>query len=419
MDQNINDFNINKASRKDINQLYDKTVLVRVDFNIPTLNGTVTDDSRIRVSLPTLKKLINNNCKIILISHFGRPQGFFQEEASLKQLVPVIEKILEKKIYFSSLEEAEECLKTIRPGEILLLENLRFYKAEEQNEPEFAKALASLAEAFVNEAFSCSHRAHASIIEIPKFLPTFLGFNFLKEIEILATVKGEGAVAIIGGSKISTKLPLIASLIKKVENIIVGGAIINNILKQQGYNIGRSLYEALLEKEDRELASMLEGKEEIKLFIPFDVITAESRQSLDFHIVDIRDIPSNDMILDIGPASVMKIKKILDRAKTILWNGPLGAFEFPPFDNGSMAIAKHIAFLTKNCGITSIIGGGDSLAMIKKLTEGSSLNNVEKGQKILESSLEKLEESMNFSYVSTAGGAFLKFLESGLLPGII
>lgn len=371
-------FNENDRSIKNaMKEIKNKVVLLRVDFNVPIENGKVMDNTRILSAIPTIENLVKNNCKVILITHLGRPA-----KDSLSMILPDIESALSRKIEFSSLGEAQDKIEKMNYGEILLLENIRFYPEEEKNDPNFARRLASLGEFYVNDAFSVSHREHASVVGIPKYIPGCNGISFNKEVENLSKISGEGSVAIVGGSKISTKLPLIESLLKKVDRVIVVGALVNTIIKNQGYKVGKSLFEDIKINLDTE-----------RVFIPFDFITSKSLDDKDFHIVDINAIPTDEMILDIGPGSILRIKKILEQAKTILWNGPLGAFEYSPFDSGTKEVAKFISMLTKTRGITSILGGGDTLSAIKDLQEKC------------------------FSYVSTAGGAFLQFIEQNTLPG--
>jgi phosphoglycerate kinase len=365
-----------------LTEIKNKVVILRVDFNVPIQYGKISDHTRISSALPTIELLIKNNCKIVLISHLGRPKSSQDQHLSLKKILPDIKSILKKNIEFSELDDAYDKLKNLKYSEILLLENIRFYPEEEENDINFAKKLASLGEIYVNDAFSVSHREHASIVGIPQYISGCNGISFNNEVENLSKISGKNSVAIIGGSKISTKLPLIESLLKKIDKIIVVGALVNTIIKNQGYNIGKSLFEDINVNLDIE-----------RVFIPFDFITSTSLDNKNFNIVDVSAIPKEEIILDIGPGSILKIKKILQQAETILWNGPLGAFEHNPFHLGTKEIAKFISSLTKAKGITSILGGGDTISVINDL------------------------EEKNFSYISTAGGAFLQFLEKNTLIG--
>lgn len=366
-----------------IEELKDKTVLVRLDFNVPVQNGKIKDAKRILNSKKTIDLLAQNNCKVVLISHYKRPKNK-EKELSFQNILTQIEDLLGVKIIFSVLEDAKESLKNMQNGSLLMLENIRFYKEEEQNELSFAKKLASLGDFYVNDAFSVCHRSHASVVGIPKFLPSLIGFSCQAEVDALSKINtSKKSVAIVGGSKISGKLPLIFALLKKVDKVIVGGALVNTILKKQGFQIGHSLYE--------EVDFNLDLK---NIFVPFDFVTSAGLEDNNLHIVDMRDIPKQEMILDIGPASVIAIKNIIQDYDTIFWNGPLGAFEHPPFDAATIKVARAISFLTKTKGAQSILGGGDTSSAVSGFDE------------------------LKFSYVSSAGGAFLKFLEEGGLVGL-
>ena len=379
--------------------LTDKRIILRVDLNVPMQDGKVTDKSRINKVVPIIKELINKKVKIILISHLGRPKGKIDEKLSLKPIKPILENLLNSKVYFSNENYGSAVIeksKKIKSGEILLLENIRFNEEEETNGSAFAKELSKVGDIYVNEAFSCSHRAHASVCEITKHLDSYAGKLLSEEVNAInmLTNKAKKPVScIIGGSKISTKINILSNLVKKMQNIVIVGAMANNFIKYQGYNIGKSLFE----KNQESLLIEIIKKCKInncKLVIPEDVIVAKSYESKS-EIKSINKIENTDLILDIGENTVKKIYNIIDESNTILWNGPAGYFELEKFSIGSNKIAKKITENTKNKSLTSIAGGGDTVAAINK--SGCS---------------------DGFTYISTAGGAFLELLEGKILPGI-
>ena len=387
-----------KALDKNLN-LSNKRVIVRVDLNIPIVEGKVTDKSRINKVVPILKKLINKKAKIILISHLGRPKGKIDQKLSLKPISFILEDLLNSKVHFFNKScglEAEEKSKKIKSGEILLLENLRFNKDEEQNAPSFSKELSKMGDIYINEAFSCSHRAHASVCEITNHIDSYAGELLIEEvnaIKMLTNKPKRPVTCIIGGSKISTKIGVITNLIKKMEAIIIVGAMANNFIKYRGYNIGKSLFE----KKQEDLVKKIIEQCKINncnLVLPEDVIVAKNINSKG-QLKPLNKINDTELILDIGEETTNKIMKIIDESKTILWNGPAGYFEIEEFSYGSNKIAKKISENTKNKSLTSIVGGGDTVAAINKFGCSSG-----------------------FTYISTAGGAFLELLEGKNLPGI-
>tara|TARA_Y100000590_G_scaffold302349_1_gene340850 strand:+ start:46 stop:1242 length:1197 start_codon:yes stop_codon:yes gene_type:complete len=387
-----------KALDKNLN-LSNKRVIVRVDLNIPIVEGKVTDKSRINKVVPILKKLINKKAKIILISHLGRPKGKIDQKLSLKPISFILEDLLNSKVHFFNKScglEAEEKSKKIKSGEILLLENLRFNKDEEQNAPSFSKELSKMGDIYINEAFSCSHRAHASVCEITNHIDSYAGELLIEEvnaIKMLTNKPKRPVTCIIGGSKISTKIGVITNLIKKMEAIIIVGAMANNFIKYRGYNIGKSLFE----KKQEDLVKKIIEQCKINncnLVLPEDVIVAKNINSKG-QLKPLNKINDTELILDIGEETTNKIMKIIDESKTILWNGPAGYFEIEEFSYGSNKIAKKISENTKNKSLTSIVGGGDTVAAINKFNC-----------------------SDDFTYISTAGGAFLELLEGKILPGI-
>ena len=387
-----------KALDENLN-LKDKRIILRVDLNVPMQEGKVSDKSRIDKVSPVIKKFISKKAKTILISHLGRPKGKISEKLSLKPLVPILENLLNTKVYFSEESYGSSVVdksKKIKPGEVLLLENIRFNKEEETNEEVFAKELSKTGDIYVNEAFSCSHRAHASVCEITKHIDSYAGKLLSEEVEVINMLlnKAEKPVScIIGGSKISTKIGVLTNLAKKMQFIVIVGAMANNFLKHKGYNIGKSLYEKNQENLLKDIIKKCETND-CKLIIPEDVIVAKNYES-EIRLKSLDKIDNTDQILDIGENTLKKIYKIIDESKTILWNGPAGYFEIEKFSAGSNKIAKKITENTKSKSLTSIAGGGDTVAAINKF-----------------------DCSNGFTYISTAGGAFLELLEGKILPGI-
>ena len=392
---------MNKLSIDDI-ELKGKRVLVRVDFNVPLdENQNITDDRRIVASLPTIKKIINEGGKTILMSHLGRPKGERKPEFSLEPVAKRLSELLNKNVIFSNDcigDETKLLIDNLQPSEVLLLENLRFHKEEEENDPEFAKALAEWGDVYVNDAFGTAHRAHASTEGITKFIfPCVAGYLMKKEIDYLGS-KLENPerpyCAILGGAKISGKIDVIKNLLGKVDTLIIGGGMAFTFFKAQGKEIGTSL----LEEDKLDLAKEILNEiknSSTKLFLPIDIVTADkfSNESA-FQIVAADNMPPNQMGLDIGPESIKIFSEQIINSKTIVWNGPMGVFEFKNFSNGTFSVANVLKEATINGSIT-IVGGGDSAAAIKEAG---------------------LEESV--SHVSTGGGASLEFLEGKLLPGV-
>ena len=378
--------------------LKDKKIILRLDLNVPLIDGTITDTTRIDKILQTIKFLLEQNSKIIILSHVGRPKGKIVEELSLKPIGEELEKKLNEKVKLikDNIHKIDKNFIESFNEKILLLENIRYYPEEENNDKKFAEHLAGLGDIYVNDAFSCSHRAHASVCEISKFLPSFSGLQLDLEIEALKKITSnitKPVTCIIGGSKISTKINIIKNLISKFDNIIIVGGMANNIIEYQGNNIGKSIKEENVHSIVNEIIA-LSKKENCKIIYPEDVIVSNNLNGLP-KIKELNEINSDEMILDIGPKTIKKISKIIDITKTILWNGPAGYFENPDFANGSIEIAKKIIENNKENKIYSVAGGGDTVSLL------NSLNAVE-----------------NFNFVSTAGGAFLEYLEGKELPGI-
>ena len=381
--------------------LKNKLILVRVDLNLPVVNGVVQDETRLQSALPTIQEIIKKGGKVVLCSHFGRPNGEFNKKYSLKPLIEPLSKALNCPIDFSPScigPEAEELKNNLKEGQTLLLENLRFHKGEEINNKDFSEDLTLGVDYFVNDAFSCSHRKHSSTVGVTNFLPSFMGTHLEKEIKALEGVlnnPNKPVAAIIGGSKVSTKIDVINFLLKKMDIIIIGGAMANTFVAAKGLDVGKSLFE----KECIDLAKELIEKSQnnnCNLILPTDFIVSKNlKKNAEYTTTNFDTMPHNMMALDIGPKSIELVNKNIKNCKTILWNGPLGAFETYPFDKGTNKVASHVSSLTKHKKILSVAGGGDTV---------SALNNA----KVLN----------DFSYVSTAGGAFLEWLEGKVLPGI-
>ena len=386
-----------KSIKEEVN-LNNKKVLLRLDLNVPLNNGKITDTTRIDKIIPTLKFLISQNTKIIIISHVGRPKGKIVRELSLKPICEDLENKLNQKIRLikKDIKELNKNSFFNDNEKIIMLENIRFYSEEEKNNQQFAKQLANLADVFVNDAFSCSHRAHASIHEITNFLPSYSGLQLDLEVNALKKITSEikkPITCIIGGSKVSTKINIIKNLMPKFDNIIIVGGMANNIIKYKGHNIGKSLYEENSSSIIQEIF-LLSKKENCKIIYPIDIVVAKDLNGSPEN-KELNEVMSDEMILDIGPKTIDIINNAIDNSKTILWNGPAGYFENPNFANGSIKIAKKIIKKNIASEIYSVAGGGDTVSL-----------------------LNDLNATNNFDFVSTAGGAFLEYLEGKELPGI-
>jgi phosphoglycerate kinase len=377
-----------------------KRVLVRVDLNVPVENGVVADRTRIERVAATIREISDKGGKVILLSHFGRPKGFDPKQ-SLEVVVPTISDVLERLVAFAEDcigDTARAAVNGLRPGDILCLENTRFHPGEERNDPDFVAQLAALGDIFVNDAFSAAHRAHASTEGLAHKLPAYAGRSMEAELGALHRALDaplRPLTAIVGGAKISTKLELLGNLIKKVDVLIIGGGMANTFLAAMGHAVGNSLCERDLLADARKILTDAKsnGRE---LVLPVDAVVA---QKLEAHassrVVDVNEIDSDVMILDIGPRTVGHVCSVLGRVKTAVWNGPFGAFELEPFDNGTVEVAEAAAELTAAGKLVTVAGGGDTVAALNAagVTE-------------------------RFTYVSTAGGAFLEWLEGKALPGI-
>ena len=389
---------MNKKTIEDID-VSGKKVLVRVDFNVPLdENGNITDETRIKAALPTIKYLLEHNAAVILCSHLGRPKGEFNMKYSLAPVAKRLKEIFgEDKVVFASDvigESAKKAVSELKPGNIVLLENLRFHKEEEKNDPDFAKALASYADIYVNDAFGTAHRAHASTAGVADYLPAVAGFLIGKELSIMGKALDNPErpfVAILGGRKVSDKIGVINNLLEKVDTLIIGGAMSYTFFKAMGLNIGNSL----VEEDKLELAKQLLAKAEakgIKMLLPVDCVLADDfNADAKMLTVDYDKIPDGWMGMDIGPKTRELYAQAIKPAKTVIWNGPMGVFEFPRFAEGTKAVAKALS----ECTGTTIIGGGDSAAAVEQLGFADKI-----------------------THISTGGGASLEFLEGLELPGV-
>ena len=376
-----------------------KRVIVRLDLNVPINNSKIDDDTKIKVIEPFVNKLIENKAKVILLSHLGRPKGKAVSELSLKPIFNYLEKKLNGKIYFYQEKidsKAVDASNKLKPGEVLLFENIRFFKEEEGDEETFAKNLSRLGDIYINEAFSCSHRKQASIHKITRFIDSYGGPLLEKEIQSINLIiknKKKPVTCIIGGSKMSAKINILSSLSKKADNLVIVGAMANNFLKFKGINVGKSLIEEGSENIVKNI-NTLAAKNKCNIIVPVDWNTSSSVNG-DPVYKSLKDMGSEDMILDIGKSTIDLISKTIDNSNTVFWNGPAGYYENKNFSTGTLSIANKIAENTKSKSLISIVGGGDTVAAIKN----TGLENV-------------------FTHLSTAGGAFLESLEGKELPGI-
>ena len=382
--------------------LYGKRVLTRVDLNVPMVDGKIADATRIEKIVPTINEIIKKGGTPILLAHMGRPKGKRHQNLSLSQLQEELETYFKSKVIFVADcigPSVETALKIVKKGEIILLENIRFYPEEEKNDPKFAASLAALADLFCNDAFSVAHRAHVSTTGLAKYLPSCAGKLMENELKALESVLGQPkrpVVTVVGGAKISTKIALIENLIEEVDSIIIGGAMANTFLFSKGFSVGRSLVEESLKPTALRILNKAE-KYSCEIILPTDLVIAkELSENTPTLVVSANKCPKKYMILDAGPSTVDNIKKCINSAKTLLWNGPLGAFEVTPFDQATSQAAKFASQKTNNGDLISVAGGGDTVAALNKAGATDS-----------------------FTYVSTAGGAFLEWLEGKELPGVV
>ncbi|MEK1928183.1 MAG: phosphoglycerate kinase [Pararhizobium sp.] len=385
----------------DLTDIAGKRVLVRVDLNVPVKDGKVTDATRIERVVPTIRELSEKGAKVILLAHFGRPKGEPVADMSLSLIAPALEDILDQRVHFGADcigEKAAAAVVGMNDGDVLLLENTRFHKGEEKNDAEFTKALAANGDIYVNDAFSAAHRAHSSTEGLAHLLPAYAGRTMQTELEALE--KGLGnpkrpVVAIVGGAKVSTKIDLLMNLVKKVDALVIGGGMANTFIAARGTNVGKSLCEHDLAGTAKQIVAEAVAAG-CAIVLPVDgVVAREFKAGADNEVVDIEAIPADAMVLDVGPKSIAAVNDWVSKAETLVWNGPLGAFEIAPFDKATVAVAKHAAARTKSGALVSVAGGGDTV---------SAMNHAEVAD--------------DLSYVSTAGGAFLEWMEGKPLPGV-
>ena len=378
-----------------------KRVLVRVDINVPLENGKVTDDTRIRRLTPTLTDILKGGGRPVLLAHFGRPKGQHVPDMSLLHLVPALEDAFDLPVAFCADcrgPAARAAVAALDAGAILILENTRFHPGEEDNCPDLAVELSELGDIYCNDAFSAAHRAHASTEGVARLMPTCAGRLMQAELEALEAALGEPQrplVAVVGGAKVSTKLELLGNLVEKVDHLIIGGGMANTFLAAQGINVGKSLCETEMTGIAADIMTKA-AKTGCHILLPSDVVVArEFKAGADCEVVAADACPADAMILDAGPATVAEIAKVLDEAKTLIWNGPMGAFEITPFDAATNAAAQKAAELTRAGQLVTVAGGGDTVA-----------------------ALNQAGAAVDFTYISTAGGAFLEWMEGKTLPGV-
>ena len=378
-----------------------KRVLVRVDLNVPMDGARVTDDTRLRAIQPTLNELAQKGAKTVLLAHFGRPKGKRDDSQSLKVVVPALETALMQDVGFVDDcvgEAAEAAVARMTPGDVLLLENVRFHPGEETNDPAFAAELAKLGDIYVNDAFSAAHRAHASTEALAKLLPAYAGRSMQAELDALTKALGapeRPVVAVVGGAKVSTKLDLLGNLVAKVDYLVIGGGMANTFLAADGVDVGKSLCERDLLDTAREITAKAAAAGCRIVLASDGRLSKEFKANAENRVAPVTDVAADEMILDIGPDGVAEVSAVLETAKTLVWNGPFGAFEIAPFDEGTVAVARKAAELTSEGRLLSVAGGGDTVAALNHAGAAES-----------------------FTYVSTAGGAFLEWLEGKDLPGV-
>ena len=385
----------------DLIDIAGKRVLVRVDLNVPMDGGRVSDTTRIERVLPTIRELSVKKAKVILLAHFGRPKGERVAGMSLAPVAPAVAALLGQPVLFADDcigEAAADAIAALSDGDVLLLENTRFHKGEEKNDPDFARALAANGDFYVNDAFSAAHRAHGSTEGIARLLPAYAGRTMQAELEALASALGNPVrpvLAVVGGAKVSSKIDLLENLVAKVDMLVIGGGMANTFLAAKGTDVGKSLCEHDLAETANRIMAAAE-KAGCEIVLPADAVVAkEFKAGAENETVSLDAIPADGMILDVGAASIETVKSRIDAARTLVWNGPLGAFEIAPFDTATVAAARHAAANTRAGKLNSVAGGGDTVA---------ALNHAGAAD--------------DFSYVSTAGGAFLEWLEGKELPGV-
>jgi len=385
----------------DMGDVSGKRVLVREDLNVPMADGAVTDDTRFRATLPTVTELADRGAIVLILAHYGRPKGKRDPEMSLALVTKPYSQVLGRPVRF--IEDcvgkgAAEAIATLEPGDIAVLENTRFHEGEEKNDPELAAAMAKLGDLYVNDAFSAAHRAHASTEGLAHILPAFAGRAMEAELTALDKALGNPehpVAAVVGGAKVSTKLDVLKHLVAKVDHLIIGGGMANTFLAARGVDVGKSLCEHDLTGTAEEIFEAAE-RANCTIHLPYDVVVAkEFRANPPIRTVNVHEVAADEMILDVGPAAVEALADVLKNCRTLVWNGPLGAFETPPFDTATVALARTAAALTRDGSLVSVAGGGDTVAALNQAGAGD-----------------------DFTFVSTAGGAFLEWMEGKELPGV-
>ncbi len=378
-----------------------KRAQVRVDFNLPMQDGKVSDDTRLRAALPTIRALSLRGAKVVLLAHFDRPKGKRVESMSLKPVVQPLADLLQQPVAFADDcvgPDAAKVVDGLENGGVALLENLRFHRGEEANDGDFADELAKLGDLYVNDAFSAAHRAHASTEAIAHRLPAYAGLAMERELDALEAALGNPkrpVIGIVGGSKVSTKLDLLKNLVTKLDKLAIGGGMANTFLYAQGHDVGASYCEKDLAETAREIVR-LAGQNNCKLFLPLDIVVAEKMQpGAPARVRGLGEVDEHERILDAGPETVARLKRAIDNSHTLIWNGPIGVFEMPPFDKGTVEAAQHAAALAKAGKLIAVAGGGDTV-----------------------SALHHAGVAADFTFVSTAGGAFLEWMEGKPLPGV-
>ncbi|WP_433942589.1 phosphoglycerate kinase [Brevundimonas diminuta] len=385
----------------DVSDLSGKAALVRVDFNVPMEDGNVTDDTRLKAALPTIHRLREAGAKVVLLAHFDRPKGERVPSMSLKPVVEPLELLLHGPVRFADDcvgDEAKAAVADLDAGGVLLLENVRFHKGEEKNDPAFAQQLAELGDLYVNDAFSAAHRAHASTEGLARLLPAYAGCAMARELEALDAALGKPqkpVIGIVGGAKVSTKLDLLKNLVAKLDYLAIGGGMANTFLFAQGVDVGGSLCEKDLADTAREIIEEAR-RQGCELLLPVDVVVAKGvKPGIELGVRALDRIAADDLILDAGPETVARLNRAMDLSKTLIWNGPLGVFEVPPFDKATVEAAKHAAELAKAGKLVAVAGGGDTVAALNHAGTADDM-----------------------TFVSTAGGAFLEWMEGKVLPGV-
>jgi phosphoglycerate kinase len=378
-----------------------KTALVRVDFNVPMEDGRITDDTRLKAALPTIELLSKAGAKVVLLAHFDRPKGKRVPEMSLKPILPALSKLVGKDVAWADDcigADAKAVVDGLKAGGVALLENLRYHAGEEKNDEGFAAELAKLGDIYVNDAFSAAHRAHASTEGLAKKLPAYPGLSMERELKALDAALGNPqrpVIGIVGGSKVSTKLDLLKNLVTKLDKLAIGGGMANTFLYAQGHDVGASYCEKDLADTAREIIR-LAGQNNCKLFLPLDIVVAEQMAAgVPTRVRNLGNVDEHERILDAGPETVERLKRAMGNSKTLIWNGPLGVFEIPPFDKGTVEAAREAAKLTKEGKLVAVAGGGDTVSAMNHAGVAGDL-----------------------TFISTAGGAFLEWMEGKVLPGV-